>query len=160
MGSVWRPDDSELKRDEKGVLDGVRRVRDALRKNGVRFGNRVITSQDKGMQAAQRDLKRTGGPSGVEQWIVPIVICPKEDEILFFLSVMEPGAKVPEHSHDQASFRIIVAGSVSHAGIELKPGDWIHVPAQVPYALEAGPSGCTAYYGHPTPHCSDLTEDE
>lgn len=138
-----------LQRDQNGVLDGVRRVQDALRKNDVRFANRVITSQDKGMQATQRDLKRTGSPAGVEQWIMPIVFGPKDKEILCFVSVMEPGAKVPAHSHGQGHFRIVIEGSVKYGGVELNPGDWMSVPEGALYALEAGPKGCRILYWHP-----------
>lgn len=161
MSSNWRPDDSIYDRDENGMVNGVRMVRDAHRKHGIRLGKRVITSQDKGMREAQMDLRRASSPAGVKQWLVPITHCPKEDEreILWFVSELDPHAKVPTHAHRHAHFRIIFAGSVKYGDIELKAGDWMAVPAGVEYSLEAGPSGASFMYPHPMPPC-DPDENE
>jgi mannose-6-phosphate isomerase-like protein (cupin superfamily) len=138
-------------RNEKGEVKGVRRVADALKKHGVRLGNRVITSQDKGMDAAQRDLKRAGSPPGVEQWQIPIVLGADKNiqDILCFVSRMEPGAKVPEHSHNHGLLRIVIEGTLKYRDLELKPGDWMLVPKGVSYSVEAGARGCHVMYPHP-----------
>ena len=147
MSSGWRPDDSLHERDDKDEVRGVRRVKDALRKHGVDFGNRVITSRDRGMDEVQKDLKRTGMPPGVEQWQIPIVVGANED-ILSFTGQMEAGADVPEHAHNQAIFRIVIQGSLEYNGMTLKAGDWMLVPAGQRYELKAGPDGCTTMYHH------------
>jgi len=147
VSSEWHPDDSLHERDDKDELKGVGRVKAALRKHGVSFGNRVITSRDKGMDAVQSDLKRTGMPPGVEQWQIPIALGKGED-ILCFAGRMEPGATVPEHAHKQAIFRVVVDGSLEYDGMTLKAGDWMLVPAGRAYGLTAGPNGCTTMYHH------------
>ena len=147
MSSDWRPDDSLYERGKDGVINGARRVREALQKHGVRFGNRIITSRDEGMDAAQQELKRTPMPPGVEQWQVPIVVGAGQD-VLWFRSRMQPGAKVPEHAHKTGLLRIVIEGSVKVGDVELKPGDWMFVPAGKTYSLEAGPDGCIVMYPH------------
>jgi ChrR-like protein with cupin domain len=147
VSSGWRPDDSLLERDDKDEVRGVRRVKDALQKHGVRYGNRVITSRDKGMDAIRNDLKRTGMPPGVEQWQVPIVVKPSGDA-LSFTGRMEPGAEVPEHAHPHPVYRIVIEGSLEYGDLTLKPGDWMFVPAGLAYSITAGPDGCSTFYHH------------
>jgi len=147
VSSEWRPDDSLLERGQKGEVKGVRRVIDALKNRGVRYGNRVITSRDKGMADVQRDLKRGPMPAGIQQWQIPIAIGPAED-ILFFAGVHKPGAKVPEHTHKDAVLHIVVKGSMKHRGRVLKAGDWILVPPGQSYSLVTGPDGCWTCYVH------------
>lgn len=147
MTSSWRPDDSLMKADEKGHSQGARRVSDALKKHGVRYGNGVITSRDKGVAAAQRDLKRTGMPPGVEQWQIPIVFRPTGD-VLSFMGRMKPGATVPAHSHEFGVARVVIKGELKFGRKTLKVGDWMFVPAGVVYAVTAGPSGCQVQYHH------------
>ena len=147
MSTTWRPDDSLLERSQKGEVKGVSRVKDALKNRGVRYGNRVITSRDKGMAAVQRDLKRGPMPPGIQQWQIPIAFGPRED-ILFFVGVHKPGSKVPEHMHKDAVLHIVVKGSMKHRGRVLKPGDWILVPPGQSYSLIAGSEGVQTCYVH------------
>lgn len=144
----WRPDDSLLERNAKGEIKGVRRVLNALQKNGVRYGNRVVTSRDRGMTAVRKDLRRTPMPDGVQQWQLPVVLGAAGD-VLWFISEYEPGAKVPSHSHNHVVFRIVLQGSVKYRDVTLKAGDWMLVPPGQPYALQAGPlERCIIAYGH------------
>jgi len=83
VSSEWRPDDSLLERGENDEVRGTRRVKDALEKHGIRYGDRVITSRDKGMDEVKGDLKRSGMPPGVEQWQVPIVVKPSGEALSF-----------------------------------------------------------------------------
>ncbi len=147
MSSEWRPDDSLLERSQKGEVKGARRVKEALKKRGIRYGNRVITSRDKGMATVQRDLKRDPMPRGIKQWQIPIALGAGED-ILCFRGVHKPGAKVPEHTHKDAVLHIVIKGSMKHRGRWLKPGDWILVPPGQSYSLETGPDGCDTFYEH------------
>jgi len=147
VSSEWRPDDSLLERGEKDEVRGTRRVKDALEKHGIRYGDRVITSRDKGMDEVKGDLKRSGMPPGVEQWQVPIVVKPS-GEALSFTGRMEAGAEVPEHVHKHPVFRIVIEGSLEYGDLTLKPGDWMFVPAGQAYSLKAGPDGCSTFYHH------------
>ncbi len=136
-----------MKADNKGRVQGARRVRDALQKHGVRYGKGVITSRDKGVAAVQRDLKREGMPPGVESWQIPIVFRPGGD-ILSFMTRMKPGASVPAHAHDHAVVRVVLKGSLKYGRVTLKVGDWMLVPAEQTYSVTAGPEGCSILYGH------------
>jgi quercetin dioxygenase-like cupin family protein len=149
MSSGWRPDDSLLDRNSKGQVKGARRVNDVLRKGGIRAANRITTSRDQGMSAARTALKRTGMPTGVEQWQLPVAL-PLEG-VLVFISRMKPGAVVPLHAHRVWVFRIVISGSLKYAGKTLKPGDWMLVPPGKEYTIEAGPKGCVICYAHCLP---------
>lgn len=150
MSSEWRPDDSLMEADKTGKVRGARTVVAALRKNGVHYGRGVITSRDKGVAAAQRDLKREGMPPGVESWQIPIVFRPNGD-ILSFITRMKPGATVPAHSHDHSVIRFVFKGSLKYGRQTLKVGDWMYVPAGETYSVKAGINGCSVAYGHGLP---------
>jgi quercetin dioxygenase-like cupin family protein len=147
MSSNWRPDDSLMKADAKGHVQGAHRVSDALKKRGVRYGKGVITSRDKGVAATQRDLEREGMPKGVRSWQIPIVFRPSGD-VLGFMTRMNKGATVPAHSHDHAVVRIVFKGSLKYGRVTLKAGDWMIVPAGVEYSVTAGIDGCSILYAH------------
>lgn len=63
------------------------------------------------------------------------------------LYVLDAGAHVPEHSHENEEFGQVIAGSfvleVAGASEELQTGDAFLVPGNVPHAATAGPGGCT-----------------
>jgi quercetin dioxygenase-like cupin family protein len=137
-------------RDSKGQVRGVLRISDALRKNKVSLGKGVITSRDRGMAAVRRDLKRTGMPRGVEQWLMPVVVA--DGNFLFFISRLKPGTKVPRHSHDDIDvLRVVIKGELKVGRVTLKPGDFMLALRGVEYATQAGPQGCTICYGHISP---------
>jgi len=147
MSSEWRPDDSIMEADRRGTLRGARSVAAALLRNGVHYGKGVITSRDRGVAAAQRDLKREGMPPGVESWQIPLVFRPT-GQVLSFITHMKPGATVPAHSHDHAVVRFIFKGSLKFGRVTLKVGDWMYVPAGQVYSVTAGINGCGITYGH------------
>src|SRR5881628_1756065 len=97
VSSEWRPDDSLLEGGENDEVRGTRRVKDALEKHGIRYGDRVITSRDKGM----------------DEWQVPIVVKPS-GEALSFTGRMEAGAELPEHVHKHPVYRIVIEGSLEY----------------------------------------------
>ena len=150
MSPEWHPDDSLLERDEKGEVAGARRVKDALQKHGVSFENRVVTSRDPGMDALRRDLARPAQPEGVERSQLPVTLGSRED-VVCFETRMQPGAKVPEHRHGHSVFRFVISGSLKYRDSVLGPGDWMVVPPEQPYAIEAGPDGCVVFYAHSSP---------
>jgi hypothetical protein len=148
MSTKYRPDDSLSERNQKGELNGTRRIIDALKKNNVHLGKGVITSRDTGMAAVRRDLKRTGLPPGVEHWQMPIVLGERGD-ILCFISRLKPNTIVPEHAHEGiAVFRVVIEGKLIYGRKTLHPGDHIFIPGGVKYAVKGGPEGCVIFYAH------------
>lgn len=146
MTAQWRPDDSLLERDATGETRGARRVRDALKKNGLKYENRVITSRDKGMAGVRRDLKRATTLRGVQQWQMPVLL-PGQ---VWLEARHRPGAKIPEHSHKGWVMHIVISGAMKYRNQTLKVGDWILVPPGQLYSLEAATNpGCVTYYIHP-----------
>ena len=145
MSREWRPDDSLLDRNAKGVK-GAQRVRAALRKSGVRPSRGITTSRDPGMAAAQKELKRTGMPDGVQQWQLPIA--QPIESLLIFKSEMKPRTVVPEHAHDVWVFRVILQGTLKANGVTLRAGDWMLVPPGQRYSLQSGASKCIILYAH------------
>ena len=53
----------------------------------------------------------------------------------------QTGYRLPRHSHDSDCLYYVVAGSVVMGSLVLQPGDGFFVPADAPYAYEAGPDG-------------------
>jgi quercetin dioxygenase-like cupin family protein len=149
MSSNWRPDDSLNERDNNGELKGARAIRAALRRNGVRLGKGVITSRDPGIAKVTRDLKRSGMPEGVQQWLLPLIVGP-QDGVLYFRSELNAGAVVPSHSHVHSVFRVVIDGELKFGRKTLKAGDWMYVPAGVPYSIAAGKrKRLQHFYMHP-----------
>ena len=133
-------------------IKGVTQVKDALKKRGVRGGRRIVTSMDKGVDETREDLQRTKMHRGWRSWQIPIVLGPY-DTVLEFLSVGEPGATVPDHSHEADLFRWVIAGSIIYRDFVLTAGHWMYVPKGLSYRLQAGPHGATVAhaYGLTTP---------
>jgi mannose-6-phosphate isomerase-like protein (cupin superfamily) len=130
MSTKWSPDDS--------VIEGEAarsRIREALERHGLKISDdRVTTSRDPGMDDVRAHMRREGLPPGFQQWQLPVKL---SGETFFFLTVAEPGAVVPTHSHKRDLFRIVVSGSIITNGIELKAGDWMFVPKGVDYSFSA-----------------------
>ena len=141
MSSTWKPDDSVIE-----GKPGTQRIKAALDKHHVDVkGGKVTTSRDPGAEQLRHSLRRPDMPPGIQSWQLPIMLenCP----VFFFITVVEPGAVVPLHSHKRDLFRWVMSGSIITNGIELKPGDWMFVPAGVEYGYTAGFSP-SAVVGH------------
>jgi mannose-6-phosphate isomerase-like protein (cupin superfamily) len=126
----WKPDDSVIE-----GKPGAARIKTALRRRGADIKKRVITSRDPGMSDILYDLGRRDLPPGILSWQLPIA--GDGGSVFFFLTVAQPGAIVPSHSHKRDLFRVVVSGSITTNGIELKSGDWMYVPAGVTYGYSA-----------------------
>ncbi len=125
MSSTWKPDDSVIE-----GKPGTQRIKAALDKHNVKVkGEKVTTSRDPGAEQLRHSLRRPDMPPGIQSWQLPIMLenCP----VFFFITVVEPGAVVPLHSHKR----------------DLLPGDWMFVPAGVEYGYTAGFSP-SAVVGH------------
>lgn len=127
MTSKYTPDDRVIEGEE-----GKRRVAAALEK----LGDGVITSRDAHLSDILFDQWRPNMPPGVDQWQLPVKL---DGPVFFFLSVLKPGAVVPSHEHKRSLFRVVVSGSIIlEDGRKLESGDWMYVPAGVPYSIRAG----------------------
>jgi quercetin dioxygenase-like cupin family protein len=61
---------------------------------------------------------------------------------------LDPGAVVPEHSHENEQIGVLAAGSmrfrIGDEERDLEPGGTWHIPANVPHEVTAGPAGAVA----------------
>jgi quercetin dioxygenase-like cupin family protein len=143
--SSWRPDDSFLE-SENGELKGVRRIKDALQKHGLELGRGIVTSRDKDIDRVRTELRRAEMPRGFQQWQLPVALGPDKN-VLAFMTVAEPDAELPHHSHDVELFRVIVSGTAYYKDLELKAGDWMVVPKGESYSLKAASNpGYVSYH--------------
>jgi hypothetical protein len=123
--------------------DGVERVKEALNITGFKVKNKIITSQDKGIEKVLNLLAADNVPDGFKKWQLPLIFAKSQ----MFFSVGSPDILVPTHSHDEGDgIRIIVSGSVFYKDKELKSGDWMYVPKGMEYSIKIGPMGSTMFY--------------
>ena len=133
---------------ELSFEQGSEHIRAALRKANVDIENAIITSRDPWAAQMREELRMSGQPSGVEMWLLPVVL----NRSLLFVQVLAPNAEVPEHEHVRgAVFRLVISGSIRYKGIELTAGDWMYVPRGQSYSFSAGSAGATVMYPHPEP---------
>lgn len=136
----FKVDDSLITTDE-----GRKRVEAALK----RLGGGIVTSRDEGLNDVLFSLKRDANlPPGFDQWQLPVKLGGDGKSTLFFLSVVQPGAIVPTHSHARDLFRLVVSGSIILGdGRVLQAGDWMYVPAKTPYSFRGGVNpGAVVYH--------------
>ena len=138
----WKPNDSVIE-----GRPGVSRIKAAITKRGGKVNDRrVTTSRDAGIDDLRFDLRRPDMPPGFQSWQLPFTL---DGPVFFFVTVAEPGAVVPTHVHKRDLFRVVVSGSLTTNGVELKSGDWMFVPKGVPYsysaALNPGVITCHCY---------------
>lgn len=137
----WKPDDT-FHNIIDGEFKGVRRVNEALKKLGIKLGDKIVTSRDKDMQKLVNILRRDTMPAGFEQWQLPIILGGGDRPVMSFVTVGSPGAEVPEHRHrDDCLFRIVINGSLHFKDLELFPGDWMYIPTGQRYSFRAGMLG-------------------
>jgi hypothetical protein len=120
---------------------GLKRIETACLDAGLIFSDKVVTSKDSDSAKATEALMVTNIPEGVSRWQLPFFV----ERSQFFLSVASPYTKVPQHSHSDTGVRLIISGSLKFKDQELTAGDWMYVPANVPYSFEAGPQGATFF---------------
>jgi quercetin dioxygenase-like cupin family protein len=67
------------------------------------------------------------------------------DRASFTVVELEPGAFVPEHSHDNEQLGVCASGSatfrIGDETRELGPGDTWSIPSNVPHEVQVGPEG-------------------
>lgn len=131
MGSEWKPDDSFL---ESKRQRGKKAVDDALARHNLSL-DRIFTSHDLGVDLARHELRREGMPHGWTSWQLPFYLV--SEATMFFLQTADPGAVLPEHSHDTAQVRVMLAGSATINGVVLNEGDWVYIPRGARYHMVA-----------------------
>jgi hypothetical protein len=103
----------------------------------------IITSKDPIADKLKKALPIRNVPEGFEKWQLPFVF----DKGLFFVTYAKAGTKAPEHSHDEGDgIRFIVSGSIKYKERELTAGDWMFIPAGVPYSFSVGDLGAIMCY--------------
>ena len=124
--------------------DGLARIDKAIKKTGARLGGKIVTSRDSNMPKLKQALKVTNVPKGFQKYQLPVALrCQSQ----MFVTIAEPGIKTPRHAHKEGDgIRFIAGGSIIHEGKELTAGDWMFIPAGVPYSFEVGPQGALMCY--------------
>jgi hypothetical protein len=127
------------------IQDAVRRVGLQADKAGLQHGGRVITSRDENAVQLTRELEVGNVPDGFTKWQLPFFL---NEPAHMFMTVAQPGAEAPSHSHDEGTLgiRLIVSGSIIHEGKELTAGDWMVIPAGTRYSFRAGQLGAVMFY--------------
>jgi len=106
--------------------------------------SRIVTSRDPQVLQLRKTLETSNIPSGFQKWQLPVYLSKPSH---LFATIAEPGAKVGSHSHNEGEgIRFIVSGSIIYNGQELTAGDWMFIPAGVPYSFEVGPYGAMMCY--------------
>jgi hypothetical protein len=123
----------------------IARIEKAIKAARLKTARRIVTSKDKGIPDIMGGaLKVTNVPKGFMKWQLPVYM--KEPTHLF-VSVAQPGAKSPVHSHnDGDGLRFIATGSIRYGDKELSAGDWMYIPARAKYSFQTGPVGAVMFY--------------
>jgi quercetin dioxygenase-like cupin family protein len=124
--------------------EGLERIRAADQRSAAGRQERILTSRDPGMEAMRESLRVGRMPEGFAMWQLPVTL----KNVLLFMSVASPGARMPLHRHAHPVFRVILSGSITYEGKELTAGDWMFIPAGREYSFETGPMGAVFFYPH------------
>lgn len=123
---------------------GLERIRRAVERTDLNRTNGIVTSRDDNAREAQRLLRTDEIPAGFVKWQLPVYLGRPSQ---LFITVAQPDAEAPEHSHDEGdAIWFIASGSIIYHGIELTTGDWMFIPARTKYSFKAGPFGALMCY--------------
>ena len=135
---------SEFDPNVKSFRACTERLEEAVKGAGLRTEGSIITSRDAKAEDAVKALAIDNVPPGFQKWQLPVWLNKPSH---LFMTVAEPGAHSTKHSHDDGDgIRFIVSGSISYNGQELTAGDWMFIPAGVPYSFEVGRLGAVMCY--------------
>jgi hypothetical protein len=129
--------EAELRPDQLAVAPCLERGIRVAEEAGLDL-NGVITSRDESVLATKDSLVCDSVSDYFQRWQLPVHV---DGTSINYVSVGEPGSRVPEHAHEGASLRFIISGSLIYEGTELIAGDWIYIPSEHPYSFEVGPYG-------------------
>ncbi|MGZ3617909.1 MAG: cupin domain-containing protein [Ktedonobacteraceae bacterium] len=124
--------------------EGLKRLHRILAKEGLDPQKRITTSRDEKVANLREVLKVTNVPKGFQKWMLPVYMTSPSQ---LYISVAEPHAEVPLHSHDEGDgIRFMISGSINYNGQELTAGDWMYIPKGAQYSMKAGPFGAAMCY--------------
>jgi quercetin dioxygenase-like cupin family protein len=113
------------------------RIRVVQAQYGFDQATTVLTSLDEVAIAMMSELPAEGLTGEFAGQLIPIVFGPGTQAVV----EAEVGTRTGEHFHYSFGFITIVTGTVAVRGrrrdqVELKRGDWVHIPAGVLYEIE------------------------
>jgi hypothetical protein len=128
-------------RDLAACLEDIRAIQ---KEHGI-DPKKIVTSRDPVVaKLAYTKLAVQNVPPGFTKTMLPVFM-PRESTL--YISAGAPGTKVPSHSHDEGDgIRFMISGSIHYGDRELTEGDWMFIPAGVPYEFEVGPRGAVMCY--------------
>jgi hypothetical protein len=130
--------------DHLSAEEGLNRLLKVTSAAGFAQRGRIITSRDEDVRELRHELIIGAVPEGFQKWQLPVYL-PEASQL--YLTVAEPNAEVPEHSHPEGDgIRFVVSGSIHYGAHELVPGDWMFIPAGVAYKLRVGDLGAVLCY--------------
>jgi hypothetical protein len=150
------PTESEEKRKGLGVTDvpidvsgDHERIRAVQDQFGFDPATTVLTSLDEVAIAMMSQLPAEGLRGEFAGQLIPIVFGLGTEAAI----EAEVGTRTAEHSHNLSGFITILTGTwaVRARGrdqVELKGGDWVHIPAGVLYEIEILENPAKARYHH------------
>lgn len=125
-------------------VECTERVEQAVQSIGLDTKSQIITSRDPQVLRLREILETSNVPGGFQKWQLPVYMSKPSH---LFATRAAPGASVGSHSHDEGDgVRFIASGSIIYNGQELTAGDWMFIPAGIPYSFEAGPHGAMMFY--------------
>jgi hypothetical protein len=120
------------------------RVVEALKAIGREPNAGIMTSRDADAKDLRRALDVDNVPDGFRKYQLPAFL---PEPSFLFITVAEPDAEAPSHSHDDGDgIRFIAGGSIIYNDMELIAGDWMFVPRGAQYSFRAGPQGALMCY--------------
>jgi hypothetical protein len=125
--------------------DCMERVRAVQERIGLDPRATIVTSRDSTAREGQQLLRVSNVPDdGFSKWQLPVFL---DKPSHLFITYGQPNIDVPEHSHDEGDgIRFIASGSIIYRDQELTTGDWMFVPAGIPYTFKTGPFGALMCY--------------
>lgn len=142
------------------VSSDQERIRRAQAEHEFDQARTVLTSRDKRATTMMNALPAAGLAPGFQGLLIPIVF-----ESTIELDVLaRVGTTTGRHYHDTDGFHQILSGTVrvtvpdQDLEVELGPGDWVWIPANVTYTLEivAGPVSL-CYKHQPRPRGANMS---
>jgi quercetin dioxygenase-like cupin family protein len=91
-------------------------------------------------QTAQADAVFMGSATGTDVRVLAR-LGPEEGGFSLLHVWFKAGYPVPRHTHDADCMYYVISGSAVMGGQTLRAGDGFFVPADAPYAYDAGPEG-------------------
>jgi quercetin dioxygenase-like cupin family protein len=120
------------------------RIQEAVKARGKELNSSIVTSRDTDARELRRELAVDNVPEGFRKYQIPAFL---PEASVMFITMAEPDAEAPTHSHDDGDgIRFIAGGSIIYNDMELTAGDWMFVPRGAQYSFRVGPQGALMCY--------------